>query len=254
MKNSNFAISDRDAINAYQSQIRKALQYVSMCSILTQDEIIQIFQDYLNGHFPGESAEQKLCEFFDAENISEIPVLNMDDRREDRYQRIILVAAHFDTVVTSTVLWLLKHKVKIKCIKTTLYEHPHEHGKHVFIDIEQIIPVKEVEEYQIKLNDKRRREQLAKTNAADARGNHWTFSELNIPEGAELIFVRDKTKKCFVAGEQSVKYEGEIFPSLVALANHLWQELGLNGSPRGAPQHFRYNGTLLSKLRKGAEQ
>ena len=85
-------------------------------------------------------------------------------------------------------------------------------------------------------------------------GSRWTFSELNIPEGAELIFERDKTKKCFVAGEQSVKYGGEIFPSLVILANRLWQELGLNGSPRGAPQHFRYNGTLLSDLRKGVEQ
>jgi hypothetical protein len=135
----------------------QALKYVSFFSTATQQKIVQIFQEYLDEHFAGTDAEKELCNFFGTEDFSEIPLLNEEDRKNDRYQRIILVAGDFRPEVTSTVLWLLKHKVKIQCIKTTLYKY----GENVFIDTEQIIPVKEVEEYQGKLAQKRQQDSIA---------------------------------------------------------------------------------------------
>ena len=111
----------------------------------------------MNAYFPeqGKEAEKELCEFFGTDDISNIPVLNQADRTEGRYQRIILVARYFRPVVTSTVMWLRKHKVEIKCIKTALYEH----GGNIFIDTEQIIPpVKDVAEYEGQLKEKNQEE------------------------------------------------------------------------------------------------
>ena len=62
----------------------QALKYVSYCSTLTPEGIEQIFQKYLDEHFPGENAEQKMREFFGRDDISSI--LDQDD------QRMILVA------------------------------------------------------------------------------------------------------------------------------------------------------------------
>ena len=159
-KDGNLVVIENKRDDSGKDVTGQALKYVSFCSTLTHDDIVEIFQEYLNKYSPGKEAEKELCEFFGAEGFSEIPLLNEEDRKKDRYQRIILVAATFQPEVTSTVLWLLKHRVKIKCIKTTLYEHRHEHGEHVFIDIEQIIPVKEVEEYQIKRAEKRQQERI----------------------------------------------------------------------------------------------
>ena len=51
----------------------------------------------------------------------------------------------------------------------------------------------------------------------------WKFSELDISPGVELVFRRDTTKKCRVANDIQVEYEGDLF-SLVTLAKKLVQE------------------------------
>lgn len=126
----------------------QALKYVSYCSTLTREQIVLIFQGYLDKFGTGKNAEDELREFFEDEVYSEI--------RLNDEQRIILIAADFRTEVTSTVLWLLEREIKIKCVKVT----PYTHDGNTFIDIEQIIPVKEVEEYQIKLSEKKHEDKL----------------------------------------------------------------------------------------------
>lgn len=55
-------------------------------------------------------------------------------------------------------MWLLDHNVRIKCIKVT----PYVLGENVLIDTEQIIPVKDAEDYLIKLAIKKQEEFLTK--------------------------------------------------------------------------------------------
>lgn len=88
-----------------------------------------------------------IAEFLEVEDFSEAE-LNKGD------QRIILIAANFRKEVTSTVMWLLEHNIKIKCIKVT----PYTLNDNVLIDTEQIIPVKDKEEYLIKLANKKQDE------------------------------------------------------------------------------------------------
>lgn len=130
----------------------QVLKYVSYCSTLTKQQIKEIFQSYLDKISPGEKAEDKLVEFYDNRPFNEI-ILNEHD------QRMILVAGgEFRKEVTSTVMWMLGHGINLKCFKFSLKRH----NDKIFLDVEQIIPVKEAEEYLIKMADKSREEKEAK--------------------------------------------------------------------------------------------
>ena len=65
-------------------------------------------------------------------------------------QRIILIAANFRKEVTSTVLWLLNFKLRVQCFRIS----PYSMGEQHFLNVEQIIPTKDVEEFMIGIADK----------------------------------------------------------------------------------------------------
>lgn len=118
----------------------QALKYASYCSSLKKQQILEIYQDYLNKQRINENSEVKILEFLDNEDVQ----LNQN-------QRIIFVSANYRKEVTSTVMWLLsKYKLKIQCFKAT----PYVFGEQYFLNIEQIIPVKEAEDYTIKMAEK----------------------------------------------------------------------------------------------------
>ncbi|NLD50726.1 MAG: DUF4268 domain-containing protein [Clostridiaceae bacterium] len=144
----------------------QALKYVSYCSTLTKQQIKEIYQVYLEKYLPGETAEENIVDFFNGKPFSEIS-LNEND------QRMILVAGKFRKEVTSTVMWMLNHGIRVQCFKVT----PYEYDKQVLLDMEQIIPVKEAEEYMIKMADKTREEmEVKETNQGifELRKEFWT--------------------------------------------------------------------------------
>lgn len=250
-KKGNLVVIENKLDDSGTDVVGQALNYVSHFSTVSQQKVVQIFQDYLDTNFPEQEkeAEKELCEFFGTDDISKIPVLNQADRNEGRYQRIILVAREFRSVVTSTVMWLRQHKVEIKCVKTALYEHD---GK-IFIDTEQIIPpVKDVVDYQGELAAKRRQDKSATADTNALRGK-WTFRGLNIPEGEKLTYVSDEKIECTVVdGEQSVQHGETIFPALVDFAKLL---LGVDKLPPKvyAPMLFKYGHNTIAELRKKQE-
>jgi hypothetical protein len=122
----------------------QVLKYASYCSSLTKTQVKNIYQTYLDKYCSGQQAEENLKDFFDNEDYEEI-VIN-----KGVTQRIILVAANFRKEVTSTVLWLLNYKLLIQCFKVT----PYVLHDNVFLNFEQIIPMKDSEEYIISMADK----------------------------------------------------------------------------------------------------
>jgi len=118
----------------------QVLKYASYASSLTKDNIRNIFQSYLG---TTGQAEEKLGEFFNSE-YSEL-LLNQGSR-----QRIMMVAGQFRKEVTSTVLWLMNYKIRIQCFKVT----PYAMGDKLFLDLEQILPLKDAEEYIISMAEK----------------------------------------------------------------------------------------------------
>jgi hypothetical protein len=122
----------------------QALKYASYCSSLSKDNIRKIYQDYLDKKNPGDKAEEKLSEFFDDTDYED---LNLN---KGVTQRIILIAANFRKEVTSTVLWLLNYKIRVQCFRAT----PYSMGDELFLNVEQIIPTQDAEEYMIGMAEK----------------------------------------------------------------------------------------------------
>jgi hypothetical protein len=122
----------------------QALKYASYCSSLTKEQIREIYQNYLDKYYNNESAVNNLQDFFN-EDYEDLKI------NQGLTQRIIIVAANFRKEVTSTVLWLMNYKLRIQCFKVTPYAL---HENDIFLTFEQIIPMKDSEEYIISMATK----------------------------------------------------------------------------------------------------
>jgi len=119
------------------------LKYASYCASLSKQQLRAIYQDYLNKINIKEDAGDNLSEFLNGADFEELQL--------NKHQRLVMVAGSFRKEVTSTVLWLLNnYKVRIQCFKAT----PYSYENQLFLNIEQIIPIKEAEEYTIKMAEK----------------------------------------------------------------------------------------------------
>ena len=149
----------------------QVLKYASYCSSLTTPQIRDIYQSYLDKKGCSENAESNISEFLDINDFEDIQLNNN--------QRIILVSGSYRKEVTSTVLWLLqKYKLKIQCFKAT----PYSFEGQIFLNIEQIIPVHEVEEYTIKMAEKAQEDQSTQEKQVIRHKKRIEFWNLLLPK------------------------------------------------------------------------
>ncbi|MBO9153155.1 DUF4268 domain-containing protein [Chitinophaga sp. GCM10012297] len=147
-KDGNLVIIENKLDDSGRDVTWQALKYASYCSTLKKEDIRDIFQKYLEGQAQGKNATEVLEDFFGDREYSEL-VLN-----QRMSQRIILVAANFRMEVTSTVLWLMNFKIHLQCFKAT----PYELNGQYFLAIDQIIPIKDAQDYIISMNNKAQEE------------------------------------------------------------------------------------------------
>jgi len=86
----------------------QALKYASYCSGLSKENVRRIYQEYLDKSGPGIDARAKTAEFLETDDYEDIVVNN------GFTQRIMLISADFRKEVTSTVLWLLNFKIRVR--------------------------------------------------------------------------------------------------------------------------------------------
>ncbi len=122
----------------------QAIKYASYCSSLSQEEIIDIYASYLGK--TKDEAKESLLSFFEKDELDDI------EMNPENTQRMIFVAANFRKEVTSSVLWLRNFGIDINCIKVSPYKY---NGK-LMVEFDQIIPIKEAEEYTIKMAEKKK--------------------------------------------------------------------------------------------------
>lgn len=223
----------------------QSLKYASYCSTLSQTQIAEIFQRYLDKHEPGKDAKTLICEFLEKEDFADV-VLNTGND-----QRLIMVAAEFRKEVTSTVLWLLQHGVLVKCFKAT----PYQDGDDLFLTVEQLIPLPEAEELMIGISEKEEEEKtLSRSQAArhQLRTDFWhqTLDALekariqlysNVAPGRDhwlsagsglsgvhysMIFNHDEARVDFVMGRASKEQNKLLFDHIHKRADALTQAYG----------------------------
>lgn len=136
----------------------QSLKYASYCSSLSKEGIRTIYQEFLTKSGSTEIAETRIAEFLDCEDFQDV-VLN-----KGITQRIIMIAANFRKEVTSTIIWLMNFNLQVQCFKVT----PYSMGSELFLNLEQIIPTKDAEDYVIGLAAKAQ-DELSKTNEEKTR-------------------------------------------------------------------------------------
>lgn len=158
----------------------QAIRYAAMVSAITFDEAVNIYGRYLATHDKEDDPREQLLEF-----------LNWDEPDEDLFAQevvIVLASAEFSKEITSSVLWLNAHGLDIRCVRLRAYRE----GVKVLVDVQQIIPLPEAEEYQIRVRDKARLERVARSQSRDLTKYDVTIGEqtlMRLPKRQAILSI-----------------------------------------------------------------
>jgi hypothetical protein len=196
----------------------QVLKYSSYCSTLNATQIIAIFNQYLLKNGCSEKAEDLLEEFLETEDFKE--KLNIGNS-----QRIIMIAGEFRKEVTSTVLWLLNYGLRLQCFKAT----PFSLNEQLFLNMEQIIPIKEAEDFVISMANKSREEvgtqELIKERHI-VRRKFWTAYLKEINKATTLYQNVSPSKDHWISAGSGIS--GVTFSSVVT-GDYIRIELAIQG-------------------------
>ncbi|ASK55749.1 hypothetical protein WNA58_001148 [Vibrio cholerae] len=154
-RNANLVVIElkRDEIGAHMEL--QALRYAAMISTMTFDKACEYFERYIAKEGLEINARETILEFVDLDENS------LDDFGND--VRIVLASADFGKELTTSVLWLRDKGIDISCVRLT----PYRYKDDVLINAEQIIPVPEVEAYQVKFREKQAEQRTSKNGQRD---------------------------------------------------------------------------------------
>ncbi|TLD72471.1 DUF4268 domain-containing protein [Phragmitibacter flavus] len=140
----------------------QAIRYASMVSAMTFDRAEQIHANFLSriGQ-PADEARTRMLDFLGWENPEE------ESFAPD--VRIVLVSEDFGKELTTAVLWLRERDIDIRCVRLRPYL---DAGKHL-IDVQQIIPLPEANEYQVQLREKEQVDRKRRVGRHDERLKFW---------------------------------------------------------------------------------
>ena len=140
----------------------QAIRYASMVSAMTFERAEQIHGEFLTriGE-PAEEARTRILTF-----------LGWEEPDEEAFApdvRIVLVSEDFGKELTTAVLWLRDRDIDIRCVRL----RPYEDGGKRLIDVQQIIPLPEANEYQVQLREKEQVGRKKRAERFDVRLKFW---------------------------------------------------------------------------------
>ena len=133
----------------------QAVRYAAMVSTLTFDRLIGIYSDYIKANNLNINAEESLLNF-----------LGWDAKDEDEFGqevKIVLASAEFSRELTTTVMWLNDYGLSIRCVRM----HPYQSEGKILLDVQSVIPIPEIEDYQVKIREKRQKERASRESTRD---------------------------------------------------------------------------------------
>lgn len=119
----------------------QALRYAAMVSTMRFEQAVEAHRKYLKSIGSTEDPEQVIREFLERE---EGPVALSET------VRIVLAASDFPQELTTAVLWLNKQGLDLRCVQM----RPHLVDQRILVDIQQVIPLPEAEQYQVAVREK----------------------------------------------------------------------------------------------------
>ncbi len=164
----------------------QAIRYAAMVSSMEFAEVVGAYEAHLERLGAREvDARAEVEGFLNVSGGDEEPVISSD-------VRIILVSADFGREITTTVLWLNGvHGMDIRCVRLV----PYEIGGKVLLDIQQVLPLPEAADYQVRLRRKDAARERARTDGRD-------FTRYHIVVEGEVLPDQNKRNAIRVMVEQ----------------------------------------------------
>jgi hypothetical protein len=153
----------------------QALRYAAMVSTMTFVQAIDIYQRYLERAEDPKNAECELRNFLSWE----------EEGKEAGFPnsvRIVLAAADFSKEITTAVMWLNQRDLDIRCVRMK----PYKLDQTVLLDIEQIIPLPEAGDYQVRVKQQALIQKTAKTALESGKRTKYRFDN-NIYGAGRLV-------------------------------------------------------------------
>ena len=128
----------------------QALRYSAMIANMKFEKAVKTYQSYLKKIGLDKDAEKEILNF-----------LSWDVPLEDEFAqdvKIILVSADFSIELTTSILWLNERDIDIRCIRFKLQRD----NDNIYFDIQQIIPLPEATDYQVRLKEKAAEERVVR--------------------------------------------------------------------------------------------
>lgn len=245
---------DNDAAHAELQAIR----YAAMLSVCDVDDLVQAGYHYrkkMDAGVQPESWQAELLKFLGETSLDEIELRPIP--------RIVLVSSQFNKEITTTVLWLNERfgsteedgpGMYIMCFEMGVYEFAGQRALH----FDQIIPISQAEEYQVKARAKEL--DSAKKQAKSKRARSVTLLQASgkLQPGSKIVLMQGAFKSLtqmspqdreatFVGGGRfRWAADGETYDSLNALTRALHEK---HGQPMGtiqAPQYWRIESSTIS--------
>lgn len=127
----------------------QAIRYAAMVSTMTFDQVVDAYQRFLHQeNKPDEDARDSILNF-----------LGWEEPLEDEFAqdvKIVLVSSNFSKEITSAIIWLNQRDLDIRCIRCI----PYKDNGRILLDVQQVIPLPEAEEFQIKIREKVQKERI----------------------------------------------------------------------------------------------
>lgn len=159
----------------------QALRYAAMVSTMTFAQVVDTYQKYLGG---SQNAEYELKRFFTCE----------EEGKEAEFPngvRIVLAAADFSKELTTAVMWLNQRDLDIRCVRMK----PYKLEQRILLDIEQIIPLPEAQDYQVKLKQQSAIQKTAKHEIESKNRAIYLFNNNSYGAGRLVLAVIQKICK-----------------------------------------------------------
>ncbi|MYB15116.1 MAG: hypothetical protein F4114_18530 [Rhodospirillaceae bacterium] len=121
----------------------QAIRYAAMISVLTFDELVEKYQNYLAKNGIDLDARDSLLEFLELDDPDEVSF--------GQEVKIVLASLDFTKELTTSVLWLNERGLDIRCVRM----HPYKFEGKLLVDVQTIIPVPEAADYQVRIREKR---------------------------------------------------------------------------------------------------
>ena len=133
----------------------QAIRYAAMISTLTFGKLTAIYDRYLRDKNIETDAAESLLEFLDWSEP--------DEDQFGQEVKIVLASAEFSKELTTSVMWLNDFGLDIRCVRM----HPYISEGQMLLDVQTVIPIPEVADYQVRIREKKQRERESRQSARD---------------------------------------------------------------------------------------